>query len=166
MIPLKDISNGGAPVILSGGVSTVLPDMDTSLGGVAMFIDSKCKSQSVVWRKTGQVRHGIDRRNYQAYLKAAEIFKKRCGIAVVELFQQCGVLWSGSLLIERLDDLGAPFEGDSNQSHMVYWPRKSFRDIDSVSPLGLWQIARGIKKPDYRTFLDLVFCPVKQVHLF
>lgn len=167
-IPLAKIDNGGAPRIEDKGNGVVLPDFDCATPGWTVFVDSKCKSGPVLWRQTNQLRHGIDGRNYRAYKRASEIFQKQCGVAILELFESCETKhpWSGRLWIETLNGLGEPIPGTSNQSHMVYWPQKMFRNIDTLSPVELWKVHRGIEVDSYLEQLSLVFGRKSQKELF
>jgi len=164
-IPLSQISNGGAPKIQCKGNGTVLPDFDVACGRWTAYIDSKCKTQSVLFRKKNQVRHGIDRRIWAEYQKAGLTYRKECAIAVLELLDHEGK-WSGEIMIETLRELGEPFAGESNQRHMVYWPKKAFRNLHSFTPCELWNAYKGVGVPSFAPELDLVFNRKSQGGLF
>lgn len=168
VIPLSKISVGGAPAAETHNGRTTLPDFDVSLAGGTFYVDCKCKSRVVIFRKTGKRRHGIDRRSHDAYRKASEIFRKRCGLMVVELFDDDGTSWSGALLVDRLDDLGTPYSAiaGTSQEHMVYWDRKAFHDLRNHSPSELLEIANGRGCPCYAGDLERVFCKVTQKEMF
>lgn len=165
-IPLTDIDNGGAPRIESASGATVLPDFKIHGEHWTAFMDSKAKTQSVLFRIKKQVRHGIDRRNYAHYERSAASFRSQCGIGVVELFDDSGFNWSGALLVESLPHLGKPIPGFSNQAHMCYWPRKMFHNMASVSPRELFDVANGQCRKSYRLDLDQVFDRKSQRKLF
>ena len=124
-IPLCNIQDGGAP-LMHGQVKTILPDFDVSTNRFNAYVDSKCKRKSVMYWKAKEVRHGIDRRNWQHYVSISEFNRKRCLLGIIELFDD-SEHWSGSVLAQSLSILGSPISGFSNQSHMVYWPRNKFR---------------------------------------
>jgi hypothetical protein len=163
-IPLCKIENGGAPM-MEGEERMILPDFD--LVGIA-YVDSKVKSQSVIWRKTGQERHGIDKPNWEHYKRVAAAGRKNAGIALIELYRDTVPReWSGSLLVETLAALGEPIQGMSHQSHMLYWPRKRFVDLDSLSASELLAIANGRLRAAYPVELQGIFSftPTTQMEL-
>jgi hypothetical protein len=165
-IPLHKIETGHAPMI-QGKDKTVLPDYECALKREAVYVDSKAKTKSVFYRKLRQERHGIDRRSWVQYIKAAALTDKKCGIALIELFRH-DLTWSGSFLIETLNNLGEPIPGTSNQRHMVYWPRKRFVDLDSWSALELLEIWQGKREAAYPVELTGVFTftPTVQTTMF
>lgn len=157
-IPLCDIQNGGAPM-MEGADKVILPDFELIGNGFSAYVDAKCKGQSVLFRNRNQVRHGIDRRNYQHYCAAGHTTRRECGLGIVELFDETGECWSGSLLAESFRNLGAPIPGMSDQDHMVYWPRKMFADLNSFSPSELMDIAKARLKCDCSFELRRIFGP-------
>lgn len=165
-IPLSKIDRGGAPRIEQANGFTALPDIDAAAAEWTAFVEVKCKSQSVYWRRDRQIRHGIDRVRFHDYERAAEVFKKHCAVAIVELYREDGVTWSGSILIERLLELGPPFDGEGPQRHMVYWRRKDFHDLDSFTPEELWDIHDGRVSRSFELELMQVFARKKQRDLF
>lgn len=167
-IPLHKINNGGAPM-LEGKTRIVLPDFECIMNREPVFVEVKAKTQSVIFRRQNQQRHGINYRNFKDYIEAAYESSKKCGIALIELFRDGPALqWSGSLLVESLGNLGPPIRGFSNQSHMVYWPRKRFCDLDSWSALELLKIWKGQLSAAYPVPLTGVFTftPRTQGNLF
>lgn len=163
-IPLCRIEDGGAPK-LSGKV--VLPDFDVIGKTWSAYVDSKAKTTSVVWRKTDEERHGIDRKNYAQYQRVAAIGRKDCGLGIVELWRESTSAWSGALLIESLSELDMPRSGESNQRHMVYWPRKRFRDLNSFTAGELYAFAKGyLLPPSFAFELERIFNPIKQKEFF
>lgn len=159
-IPLAEIENGGAPM-LEGQTKTILPDFDVYGMRRAVFVEAKAKTRAVVFRLAGEHRHGIDRRNYEDYMRIRWEARKRCGLGVLEILDGDSDRWSGSLLIESLQELGQPIDGFSTQSHMVYWPRKRFRDLDSWSAVEIIAHANEQSSPSYRNELIDIFA-VKQ----
>lgn len=153
-IPLCDIA-GGAPMAV-GAEKTILPDLDVFGGDVQAYLDAKVKKQSVRWKKGGQVRHGINRRNYESYKTMGLLQRKQCGLFLVELLDDVGN-WSGSLLSESFLGLGEPLSGFSSESHMVYWPRNRFALVGSYSPDDLSDIANGLKQVNMAALLKTAF---------
>lgn len=156
-IPLHKIETGGAPM-LEGGDRSVLPDFDCVMDGRSIYIDSKVKTQSIIFRRLRQERHGINRSHWRDYLKAAAASGKMCGLGIVELFRDGpSIQWSGSLLIETLGNLGVPFDSFNEDRRKVYWPRKLFCDLDSFTACELVAIKRGELKAAYPTELSRIF---------
>jgi hypothetical protein len=156
-IPLHRMNGQGAPMA-QGRSKMILPDFDVAGEEFTAFVDSKAKHQSVLFRRLSEVRHGIDRSNWEHYRRIAVQYKKSCGLGIVELFNHMEQ-WSGSLLIESLANLGEPIRGFSTENHMVYWPRKRFVDLDSWSAIDLHRIARGQKVVSYECELTHIFHP-------
>jgi len=167
-IPLCRIETGRAPSI-EGHTRIVLPDFEVLCKTHSVLFDSKAKRQSVLFRKTNQIRHGIDGRLWQEYQRASRAAHKRAGLGIVELWAEDGETWSGSLLVECLSTLGQPILGFNSQTHMVYWPRKLFVDLDSHSPSQLRRLANGHLTTNYRHELEDIFGkppPAEQLSMF
>ena len=157
-IPLHRIETGESPA-LEGARRVTLPDFDIAGEGLTAFVDSKAKKTSALFRNADEVRHGIDRQSWAAYVDAAITMRKNCGLAIVELFGPSADQWSGGLLAESFLNLGTPIQGFSTQAHMVYWPRKRFVDLDTWSATELLAIVRGQKRVSYRRELTAIFGP-------
>lgn len=159
-IPLCDIENGRAPVMVGGKGKerTVLPDFDVATGKWSAYVDSKVKKQCVLFRKANEARHGIKRRNYAHYKAMAFTHRKQAGVAIVELFDRDGIRWSGALLAESFLNLGEPFEGFSGSlSDTVLFPRKRFVELDCYAPDELLAIANGTMRVSFETELGDIF---------
>jgi hypothetical protein len=157
-IPLHKIENGGAPMLEGGSNREILPDFECSADGVSVYMDSKVKTQSIIYRKMSQERHGINKRCWNGYQRTANASGKMCGLGIVELFRDGpSVTWSGSLLVETLTNLGEPIPGINGDRHKVYWPRKLFCDLDSFTACELVAIWRGEKQASYPTELMRIF---------
>lgn len=155
-IPLHKIERPGAPMI-EGREAIVLPDFELLGRNWTAYIDSKAKRRSVVFRLANETRHGIDADKWEHYQRTGALSRRNVGLAVVELFSETLDRWSGSLLVEAFVNLGKPIRGFSDQAHMVYWPRKRFCDIDSLSPLELVGLYNGRLERSYRSELDHIF---------
>ena len=167
-IPLCRIERGGAPVI-EGVDEIVLPDFEVLCQRHAVLLDSKAKRRAVLFRKANEIRHGIDRRLWEHYRRAAQIARKRAGLGVIELWEDDAKTWSGALLVECFPNLGRPFGGFGSQPHMVYWPRKRFVDLDSHPADDLMLLAKGELDVSYRHELEDIFgrpLPPEQQTLF
>jgi hypothetical protein len=152
-IPLCDIEHKGAPM-MEGSSEIILPDFDVVGDGWSVYVDSKAKTQPILFRKTNEVRHGIDAKNYKHYVAAGIAARKGTGVAIVELFQCDRTEWSGSLLVEMFRNLGSPIKGFSTQAHMVYWNRMQFVELGSFQAGELMEIASGAIKVSYRDELS------------
>jgi hypothetical protein len=114
-------------------------------------MDSKCKTKPVMYRKANELRHGIDRKDYEAYEAISGINRQKCILGIVEIFDADETEWSGTLLMQTLGVLGKPIPGFSNQDFMVYWPRARFEDMGSYLPTDLWGMACGTATPSDET---------------
>ena len=141
-IPLCDLENGGAPMAVGGEGKVVLPDFDVIGGELSAYIDAKVKTQSIRYRKTGQVRHGINLRNYESYRRMGVLSKKQCGLFIIELLDDA-MQWSGSILSESFAGLGEPSKGFNEPTPKVYWPRNRFNSLGSYSASELVDISSG-----------------------
>lgn len=168
-IPLCQIENGGAPLARGEETAFVLPDFDAAKDGFSVYVDAKVKSQSIIYRKKNQERHGINEACWNAYRLAGITSSKDCALAILELHSERSlgrVEWSGSLLFETLKNLGSPRCEHPEKPPKVYWPRKAFRDLDSFTALELFQLVTGDIRREYQLELDSVLRPVKQRNLF
>lgn len=173
-IALADMNGGGAPMAKHKTGKTILPDFHAARSGRDVFIDSKVKSQSKYFWTRSQERHGIDKRNHQHYLKMAEQFGKNCFIGIVELQRElsrdASPIWSGSLLLGKLGNLGVDYPDVSNgknPSEMVYWNRKEFSEVDNcLTAQELWDISTGRLVKSYEYTLEKIICPLSQKGLF
>lgn len=154
-IPLSKIDVGRAPM-LEDEEKLILPDFEVSTNRLRAYVDSKGKRGPVLYRKAGEWRHGINRRNWEHYLAiAARHIQKSC-LGILELFTDAETKdrWSGSFLIQTLQTLGDPIGGFSNQSHMVYFPRRSFVEVcrvptalELVDCINSWRCAPECREP-------------------
>jgi hypothetical protein len=124
------------------GNDAILPDFHVS-GRRNAYIDSKCKTKPIRFRKANELRHGIDKKDRENYEAISGINRQKCLIGVLELFCENETDWSGALLLQSLSKLGKPIAGFSNQAHMCYWPRAAFEQVGRLHPQELWQLARG-----------------------
>lgn len=154
-LPLCKIEAGGAPKL--GGVRNgILPDFEVMIPQRTVYVESKAKRRDVLYRNASEIRHGINRSCYESYMRVRSLCRRRCGIGILELERWNGS-WSGALLIESLPNLGEPIQGFSSQGHMVYWPRKRFVDLHSLTPEEVLTIARGKPVESFRAELMRIF---------
>jgi len=157
-IALADIESGGAPM-LCGARPEILPDFEAHLWQPkprSVFIEVKAKHRSVFFGKANEIRHGIERRNYHSYLRVRSQFRRRCGIAIVELYDP-ELRWSGSFLVESLANLGEPIDGFSSMANTVFWPRKRFCDLETFTPEELLALSCGGGAANFRKELMEIF---------
>lgn len=170
-VPLANICDGGAPLARRNGEALILPDFDACRDGRSLFVEAKAKKQSILYRRIGKERHGINERNYQHYRQIAREYGKRMAIAILELqseFQARRLQWSGALLIETFNNLGRAEPGDFREPQpKVYWNRKQFRELQAgLDASELLDIANGKWCPSFAIELDGIFFPQKQAELF
>ena len=171
-IPLAKLDMGAPRV--DGKEFVVLPDYQCAGDGWEAYIDSKCKSGPVFFRKKQQWRHGIDRKRWADYERTGYIFKRNAGLGVIELFAKCdndllpGEMpeWSGALLAGRFKELGPPEFSESRFDDKVYWRTKQFTNLDSLSPDELLAAWNGKPPRTYKMELTDIFAPQKQTSLF
>lgn len=154
-IPLCKIT-GGAPMATGPDSKTILPDFDVVGGNVRAYLDAKVKTQSIRFRKTGQVRHGINLSHWEAYKAMGLLQQKQCGIFVVELLDDSR-RWSGTLMSESFLGLGEPTKGFNEPVDKVYWPRNRFAIIGAFSADDLIGVAKGRVRVDMSALLTTAF---------
>lgn len=168
-ISLSKIAEGGAPLAHGPHGKTILPDYDAYKDGRSVFVESKAKSQSIIYRLRNQERHGINYKNWMHYQTIQQETGKPCCIALVELERETdrGLVWSGSLLFETMTNLAEVCRTDYPENPpKVYWPRKRFCDLGQFTPQELRDIANGKMRPSFAYELERIICPQKQQALF
>ena len=157
-VSLCNIAEGGAP-LARGDDKIVLPDFDTYGDDWTALIDSKVKSGPILWRKSGELRHGINKSSYQNYQRFGVLSVKRAGLAIVELFKDCDtkIRWSGSLLVESFINIEPPIDGFNEKPAKVYWPRKRLSDLDTLTAEELFLVVERKKEASYRAELCQIF---------
>lgn len=170
-IPLCSIADGGAPMARTDDDATILPDIQCWKDGKSVFVEAKAKTRSVYYGRKSQERHGIDENNYEHYIKAAISSSIPCFLAIVECWSEphrnADLRWSGTLLIESLHNLGYAEPSEFREEPpKVYWNRKHFSDIHSMSAIQLFELANKRKRLCCKHELDRIFDPWKQRGLF
>jgi hypothetical protein len=160
-IPLCDIENGSAPMAVGGCSKIVLPDFEVTGHNWSAYLDAKVKTQSIRWRKTGELRHGINKSNYEQYEKMGVLGNKSCGLFIVELLDD-DMAWSGAILAESFRGLGKAEPGFNEPTSKVYWPRSRFLSLGCYSPGELVDFARGAKAESMDAILKPCFGPLPQ----
>jgi hypothetical protein len=143
-IPLHRIQAGGAPLQRGGSGPIILPDFEVSTNRFTVFVDSKAKRHPVYFRQGKEWRHGVNARHWDHYAAISEQHRQHCCLALFEAFQdEHNRVWSGALLVQGLQKLGEPFHGFSTQADMVYWPRRRFEQIGSITPDEARELVHG-----------------------
>ena len=122
IIPSYDYAgpDGDKPPRLQGfKVGYAVPDLDASRNGIRRWVEVKTKWEAVLYRKTQELRHGIDLRLLQHYQTVEMITGTECWIAVYEES-------TGALLVQAIKALGEPQIGTDRGNKMAYWPRDRF----------------------------------------
>lgn len=157
---LSAIEQGGAPMALSDGYGTVVPDFDVKSGGRSVYVDAKTKKRSICYRKAREERHGINENCFRSYRRISQMAGSECCIAIVELQRENEsgrVVWSGSLLFETMTNLSKPVSEHPESPPKVYWPRKRFCDLDGgLTALELYAIACGESRRTYRPEIEAI----------
>lgn len=120
VIPAYLIEDGGAPAATRHLEKLVLPDLQVAVNGEARWIEVKTKTLSPVYQKTGDHRHGVDLRNWEAYLEV----EAQTGIPGYLMIVQLEPHW---LLMASFAHLLPVVQvyGD-----MAYWPRDRFERLE------------------------------------
>ena len=123
MIPSYDYSGedgNKAPRMQGLSASLVIPDLDIAKGGTRRWAEVKVKATALLWRKTGEYQHGIDRRHYEDYLRVEKITGCHVWLFILEEDTQ-------TILAESLDKLGEPrFGPQRGKGGMMNWSRERF----------------------------------------
>jgi len=102
-----------------------VPDLDVSRDGNRFWVEVKTKKEAVLWRKTNELRHGIERRLLEHYRTVEAISGCPCWLFVFEES-------TGALLAQKLSALGDGHHGSGTWPPMTYWPRAAFRELDRI----------------------------------
>ena len=108
--------------------------------------------------------HGISRDQSHRWQLEAKVAEEQFQQFILEA-REAGKAWSGSLLVASFRELPRPFYGVNERPAKVYWPRKSFTDLDSLTAEELFAIAAGKLKKSYKYELGQIFNPLKQRNL-
>lgn len=167
-VPLCDMDTSSAPMAM-GKEKIVLPDFEV-IDIVGVYLDSKVKKNVAYYRRRNQVRHGIDKRRFDSYRTMSERTGKPAGLALIELFgtedKACrDDDWSGALLVQTLSKLGPGAPGISNQSHMTYWPRTAFAELDRLEPQEILDVAAGRWSMSFERGLRMMFAAPEPLDL-
>lgn len=122
VIPSYDYAGEGGdkPPRLQGlPASHPVPDLDISRDGKRRWVEVKTKTDSVEWRITGELRHGIEYRLFKHYVTVERITGSECWLAILEES-------TGDLLGQTFTELGQPYTGTALGKRMAYWGRRKF----------------------------------------
>jgi len=121
-----------APRLSGKCAGYVVPDLDVSKDGRRFWAEIKAKASPVIWRMTGQKRHGIELRHLDHYRTVQAITGNPCWLLIYEE--------DTNLLIgETLDALGEPVSigSDGRGKKIAFWPRGRFRRLALLDPIRL-----------------------------
>lgn len=102
-----------------------IPDLDVSRNGNRFWVEVKTKEAPVLWRKTNELRHGIELRLLEHYQTVEVISGSSCYLFIFEELTR----W---LLCQRLSELREPSIGTDRGTRMAYWPRARFRELEQL----------------------------------
>jgi hypothetical protein len=133
VIPSYDYSGEDgdkAPLLQGLWEGYPVPDLDVARNGNRFWVEVKTKERPVEWRKTGELRHGIELRLLQHYRTVQTISGSPCWLFIYEESTR----W---LLAQTLGQLGQPSIGTDRGTPMAYWARVCFRELDRIpAPTG------------------------------
>lgn len=122
VVRLAAIEEGGAPMLRYTGGHAVLPDLLAFRNGLGRWVEVKTKTAAVEWRKTGEVRHGIEEHLWPSYGRVQHLTGIEVWIAVVEK--------AGDVIVARWADLDAVAEEHhGGGARRVWFPRSAFRAV-------------------------------------
>lgn len=130
VIPSYDYagSNGDkAPRLQGLSDAYAVPDLDIAKSGCRRWVEVKTKKEAVLWRKTQELRHGIEIRLLDQYQRVQKITGTDCWLAIYEES-------TGELMAQELNLLGTPYGGTDRGRPMAYWPRAWFRHLHTFAP--------------------------------
>lgn len=128
VIPSYDYTgeNGNkAPRLQGLWIGHPVPDLDVSRNGNRFWVEVKTKANPVLWRKTGEWRHGIDARLLEHYRTVEALTGCPCYLFIYEES-------TGWLLCQLLNELGEPSMGTDRGTLMAYWARRCFRQLEQI----------------------------------
>ena len=126
-------SESGAPVLAGLRSKHVLPDLLGFRDGRTAWFEVKSKTDCIEFRKTNELRHGFEKRNYQEYQTVAALTDAPVYLLIYEKRRQ-------TLLRARLSELSVVDEttaeqadADYNSDGMVFFTRDQFKDRVSAA---------------------------------
>lgn len=132
------VSGLGGPRVERAGHGFILPDLQVVGQGMTKWVEVKTKSQDVLYQRTGELRQGIERRNFNHYIDVQD----KTGVPGYLAFL---VLNKGQSVppvlrmapLDRLSQHGRGHVGNTAlfNGEMIWWPIDIFDswDIDGGS---------------------------------
>jgi hypothetical protein len=115
----------------------------------AVYVAVRGKRHPVLWRKSGELRHGINVADWGRFARLREGDRGRAYVAVFEAFaDEQSNRWSGAMLIQSLHKLGEPYKGFGPMADTAFWPRNRFCLLGSCPTDLLAAVSRGESMPD------------------
>lgn len=113
-----------APRMHRGHEGLIVPDLDTCKDGSRRWVEVKTKTEPVYHRKTGTFRHGIDRHQWESYLRIQRETGCKVHLCIIE--QVAGIVLMA--LVDRLREV--VIHGEGAGVGMVYFPRDAFTTVE------------------------------------
>jgi hypothetical protein len=129
LIPSYDYAgeNGDkAPKLQGTWCGYPVPDLDCARNGDRFWVEVKTKGEPAFWRKTGELRHGIELRLLESYQSVELITGTPCWLFIYEESSR----W---LLAQLLGKLASPSIGTDRGRKMAYWSRSIFRPLEQLT---------------------------------
>lgn len=120
-----------APKLQGFDASYVIPDLDAAKDGTRVWVEVKTKSEPVLYRKTNELRHGIDARHFWQYRICQKITGCSVFLVIVELSTRALLCAPLSKLIDKAEAGSGTRWGEK----MVFWPRDAFKEIGFVQEM-------------------------------
>ena len=126
LVNTAEASADGAPMLALLSGQYILPDLLGFRDGTAAWFEVKSKTDAIEYRKAGELRHGFEKRCYEAYRDVAAITEVPVYLLIYERRTK-------TLLQGRLADLSPIDETDDEQAtrdydgeRIVYFTRDDF----------------------------------------
>ena len=145
----KPTSPGGAATKATGEL-LIVPDIQAHRGGLAKWVEVKTKSRDVPYRKTNEVRQGIEHKYFREYCRVAEESGMPGDLAFLVLeSSHAGLSTLRVAPLDTLDRHYSPSFGSRsrfNGAPMVFWPIDIF-DSFEVHQTELRPLAPRVSHP-------------------
>lgn len=129
VVPLYAIEDGGAPRLAGAIKSHVLPDLQVARAGALRWVEVKGKNIAPYYQKTRRYRHGVNLRNWRAYLEVEAASGVPGYLAIVQLRPGPDVAIAPQLLVASFATLRADVQirsADGDGFEMAFFDVDAF----------------------------------------
>lgn len=148
VVPTAAIETGGAPKLVGLLEQHVLPDMQTARDGQMRWVEVKTKTSPVLYQIAREWRHGVDLKNWQAYLEVERITGFPGDLAIVQLRPGPKAPANPTLLtasFASLRDVGEVGTGEYGKK-VIFWNVDRFERV----------VINECQIPDFRSLREVV----------